>query len=471
MNLKKSHVWTVLVLLLTLVGVTTACGLLPTIYTDNPDDGRHISCDVPPAAGQSLSLDAINISLNIDGSESMPGYLANGRGRYIETIKLLDRTFSLDTSGLNSSVEYYRIGGFNKEKIGRSVFLEAIEPGFYYDRRRVTSELAAAITPPKEGKELLVLITDLYQNEGDVTKLNKKIAENYLNQNRKGYAAGILAIRSEFEGRVFVVGSRGNDYNFSYDTEGKPPEKFRPFYVIFLGPYQHILHYFEKLKRDGGESIANSEFTIFSPNNIVSELSVIGEPKDSDKPIPGLSRPSSLNNGRVAIELPRKQPIELLEITDSSQEEIPINYQVNLPTLNEYTLPPSRDSIQAQISESEFFDDSTKEFRSSSLPNSMEFSNWKVDGNNELSFTTTIKPGELPQPNVYFFQVDVVANGLGEQDWWQEWNWNEGIDGREDGWKTHNLDNFLLGLKSITTDLMADNPLQIARFCYAVQKN
>lgn len=468
MNSTKTIVWKIPVLLFMLIGVTTAC--IPKTYND-------LSCDVPSAVGQSPSSDAppepINISLNIDGSESMPGYLTNSVSRYVKTIQLLDRTFSV-----SDLVEYYRVGGPEKQNINRSKFLEATTERFYR-QDRVTSNLSGAIVPQKEGKELLVLISDLYQDRGDVTTVNQKIREHYLN--KEGYAAAILAIRSEFNGTVYVVGSNREDFKFPYDTEGKPIEEFRPFYVIFLGPYEHILYYFNKLKRDGGELIKNSEFTIFSPSNIINDLSVIGELTNPDEPIPGLRRPFSLNNGKVAIELPESQAIELLEIDGNFQEEIPINYKVRLPILNKYTLPPSVNSIQAKISESKFFDESKKELIAPSkestiskkIPNSMqfEFSNWVVDENNpELYFTTTIKPSELPQPNVYFFQVDVLANGLGEQDWWQKWNC-ENRNCENDGSKTHNLEHFLLGLKSITTDLMENNPIKLARLCYAIQKN
>ncbi|MDE5078971.1 MAG: hypothetical protein O4751_12110, partial [Trichodesmium sp. St2_bin6] len=370
-------------------------------------------------------------------------------------------------------VEYYRVGGPEKQKISRSKFLEAIKEGFYYEDR-VTSNLTGAIVPQKEGKELLVLITDLYQNQGDVTAVNKKIRQHYLN--KEGYAAGILAIRSEFNGKVYVVGSNRDNFNFPYNTEGKPIENFRPFYVIFLGPYKHILYYFKKLKRDGGELIKNSEFTIFSPSNIINDLSVMGELKNPGKPIPGLKRPFSLNNGKVAIEFPKRKEFELLEIIPNFSKEIPIEYKVNLPILNEYTLPPSANSIKAQISESKYFDESTTEFISSEaimakkLLNSMQFSNWEVGKNRELSYTNTIKPNELPQANIYLFKVDVVANGLGEQDWWQNWNC-EDRDCENDGSKTHNLEHFLQGLKSLTNDLMENNPIVLARLCYGIQKN
>ena len=463
MNSTKITRWKIPLLLFMLIGITTAC---------IPETIEDLSCDPPTMTDKSLSLDAppepINISLNIDGSESMPGYLTNGASRYIKTIQLLDRTFSI-----SDLVEYYRVGGPEKQKISRSKFLEAIKERFYYEDR-VTSNLTGAIAPQKEGKELLVLITDLYQNQGDVTAVNKKIRQHYLN--KEGYAAGILAIRSEFNGKVYVVGSNRDNFNFPYNTEGKPIEKFRPFYVIFLGPYKHILYYFEKLKRDGGELIKNSEFTIFSPNNIINDLSVMSELKNPGEPISGLKRPFSLNNGKVAIEFPKRKEFELLEIIPNFSKEIPIEYKVNLPILNEYTLPPSANSIKAKISESKYFDESTTEFISSEaimakkLFNSMQFSNWEVGKNRDLSYTNTIKPNELPQANIYLFKVDVVANGLGEQDWWQNWNC-EDRDCENDGSKTHNLEHFLQGLKSLTNDLMENNPIVLARLCYGIQKN
>ena len=55
---------------------------------------------------------------------------------------------------------------------------------------------AAIISPEKEQKKMTVIITDLQQNSGDVTKLNKVINDTYYNIDNRDYAVGIWAIKS-----------------------------------------------------------------------------------------------------------------------------------------------------------------------------------------------------------------------------------------------------------------------------------
>ena len=116
-----------------------------------------------------------------------------------------------------------------------------------------------------------VIITDLYQKDSDITKVNLEIKNNYLNSNLvdKGYAVGVMAIKSEFQGTVYTELSSTSQ--FSYNTQGKKPLQYHPFYVIFLGKYSDIDTYFTKLIKNGGELLQDSKLVIFSPRSILKE--------------------------------------------------------------------------------------------------------------------------------------------------------------------------------------------------------
>ncbi|MEG4505654.1 hypothetical protein QUA81_20105 [Microcoleus sp. F6_B4] len=434
---------------------------------------KNFTCDLPTSANSQVSQsDPINLAIHVDGSGSMLGYVANNTSRYVKTLELLDRIIALGGSSSKSIIKYYRTGEGSK-KIDRSDFLKAQKPEFYDGSNPqfpdVASGLATAITPPQKGEQLFVMVSDLDQNGGDVTRLNQKIKEIYLNPQKKGYAVGIVAIRSEFKGKVYVADKTRQ--NFDYDTEGKKNEDLRPFYIMFLGPYQDIANYFEKLKREGGQVLDGSQFMIFSPNNIVSEISYLSSPK---QPLPqDLKQPSSLNDGQVAVEVNDGKKIQLLEIEKNSSQELPINYNVAFTSLS-HTLPIDASSIESTF-KIKVFDISDKDFKEKneqSLKSFLKISDWQIDNNNKtLSFVTKISPSQVSEPGVYWFTVDVTAKNLQEPAWWKEWDFDPKRDKTDDGSKTNNLVNFLRGLKTITTELMQDDPPMIGHFCYAIQKN
>ncbi|MEG3845347.1 hypothetical protein QT971_05355 [Microcoleus sp. herbarium19] len=436
---------------------------------------KDFTCDdLPTSANSQVSQsDTINLAIHVDGSGSMLGYVANDTSRYVQTLELLDRTIALGGSSSKSTIEYYRTGKGSK-KITRSDFRKAQKPEFYDGSNPqfpdVASGLATAITPSQKGEQLFVMVSDLDQDGGDVTNLNQKIKETYLNQQKKGYAVGIVAIRSEFQGKVYIADKTRQD--FSYDTEGKKNENLRPFYVMFLGPYQDIANYFEKLKREGGQVLDGSQFMILSPNNIVSEISYLSSP---EQPLPqDLKQPSSLNDGQVAIEVNDDKKNQLLEIEKDSSQELPINYKVAFTSLS-HTLPIDASSIESTF-KIKVFDRFNKQFEEKSndqsLKSFLKFSDWQIDNNNKtLSFVTKISPSQVSQPGVYLFTVDVTAKNLQDPAWWKEWDFDPKRDKTDDGSKTNNLVNFLRGLKTITTELMQDDPPMIGHFCYAIQKN
>lgn len=434
---------------------------------------KDFTCDPPTSANSQVSQsDTINLAIHVDGSGSMLGYVANDTSRYVQTLELLDRTIALGISSSKSTIEYYRTGKGSK-KITRSDFRKAQKPEFYDGSNPqfpdVASGLATAITPSQKGEQLFVMVSDLDQDGGDVTNLNQKIKETYLNRQKKGYAVGIVAIRSEFKGTVYIADKTRQD--FSYDTEGKKNEDLRPFYVMFLGPYLDIANYFEKLKREGGQVLEGSQFLIFSPNNIVSEISYLSSPQP---PLPqDLKQPSSLNDGQVAVEVNDEKKNQLLEIEKDSSQELPINYKVAFTSLS-HTLPIDASSIEStfKIKVFDISDKNFKEKNNQSLKSFLKISDWQIDNNNKtLSFVTKISPSQVPEPGVYWFTVDVTAKNLQEPAWWKEWDFDPKRDKTDDGSKTNNLVKFLRGLKTITTELMQDDPPMIGHFCYAIQKN
>ncbi|MCP2728044.1 hypothetical protein [Limnofasciculus baicalensis] len=430
----------------------------------------NLTCDVSLPNSQPPKSDNMTIAIHVDGTPSMDGYVKNTSSRYVQTIELLDSILATAGSRSQSLLQYYRLGT-TTQPITREQFRQAELPRFYDGSNpnfplESVSQIESAIAPPDNGDKLTVIITDLYQKEADTTLLSQKIKEHYLNSQKKGYAVGLLVLRSEFNGTIYDVGIGGD--KFTYNTEGKEPEKWHPFYVIFIGSYSDITYYFDKFAklRDKEDLPKDSQLVIFS-TSIVSQLSHIeGSPQLPSQ----LNSPMSLNDGNVAVEV-NNEPIELLEIDKNESEEFPLKYSVPFKPLS-HTLPLESNSLETKI-QIQTFDTFDKEFKESTDPQlqkAIDIGEWKLSDSQKLDFTTKIRSNNFQQPGVYFFQVEVLAKDLEEPSWWKDWNSSENS---QDGSKTHNLLKFLGELKTITTDLMnseGNKPI-IGRFCYGIQKN
>lgn len=429
----------------------------------------------PSAKPSTAPSNSLAVSIQVDGSSSMLGYVSDPNSRYVQTLKLLDETLSLAGK---TPVQYYRSGN----PIARGDFRKAQLPAFYNGTQfpDVSVPIQDLVSAPIERDSLLVIVTDLDQASGDVTLLTRKIQETYLNSQNPEAAIGIWAIKSEFAGTVYVQGQQTLK-KFPFPNE-KSSEEFRPFYVIFLGHHDEIIKIIKDLKKREKDLFENSEIAIFSRNNFVQNTATLDrsvkEQPSEEKALLGKWNLSS-NGAEVQA---KDEKSQLWKIPGTSTEKITISDSVPVEML-ENTVPIDVNSIdlvktiEAPNKFTKAFEDSTKVYKDDSdLREAIEIAGWNLDTENqnnprELTFETTIQPDKFPEPGIYLFSIDIVARDLQEQPWWEEWNWKVGRDQENDGSKTNNLLPFLRGLKKITTDLMAENPPKIGRFCYAIEKN
>ena len=409
----------------------------------------------------------------------MLGYVNDSNSSYVQALKILDRTLSLSDLRSNTSIEYYR----SSNPITRSDFRKAQRPLFYDGNNskfpNISVPIQEFIPPPGEKDTLLAIVTDLDQADGDVTILLQKIKATYLNKDKKGYAIGIWAIKSQFKGEVFV--QKPNFIERFPFPNAESADTNRPFYVIFVGLYQDISRYFENLANNNN-LLDESELVIFSPSNIVKNISYLD--KDINKQLSEAqvsSQPWRLKYKNAKIQA-QDENSQLWEIPSLQTDKINIEDSVNLELLD-YTLPMKVNSIKVEP-DIEVFNKFYKEFvksnelmeDDSSLKSAMQLGQWSINNNDitnaqeQLSFVSTIQPDKFPEPGIYLYKFDVVAKNFQEQEWWDDWSWKAGRDSNLDGSKTHNLLNFLRGLKTITNSLMKENPPIIGHFCYAIQK-
>ena len=395
----------------------------------------------------------------------------NANSHFAQAISLLDSVVSLGRHSRpeKPSIEHYRIGEKTTQAISDAQYQKAKFPEFYTGKTSefppVTSQIDVAIENPEGEDQLLILITDLDQQGSDRNKLNKKIENTYFNRQLPGNAVGILGIKSEYNHTVYSVDSRLYQ-NFTYTTQGKEPEAFRPFYLIFLGHYQDIIHYVDKMKQKEPNLFNNSEFSIFYPNKLTTNIASFSNNLPSLPP--DLDRPSSLQKDQVAVEVstPPYEKIEIHKRIDNSKP----NIKYSLPfTPLKYSLPINSNSIttQTEISTYNYTKENFTANNSNDLKQVINFTDWEITDNN-LNFTNTLDIDSIPEPGIYIFKVNAIVNSFQEESWWKEWDWTSRID-NQDGSKTHNLLNFMKNLKQTTTDLMEEP--SIGYFCYAIQKN
>lgn len=433
-----------------------------------------LACESPPINKPSSKSKNLKVAIHVDGTPSMQGYVSNSvESRYSQTLKALDETARLNSK----AVEYYRLGT-TSSPITRDKYRQATEPRFYSGGSSfpllTVGQIEAAINSPESKEILSVIVTDLYQKNSDITTITERIKKYYLNNNNDSdYAVGIIAIKSEFNGRIFLEDNRNS--SITYQTTANKPQQYHPFYLIFLGRYSDISNYFDRLANNNNtkEAIEQGGVVIFSPDYLLQNTVTLAE--YPDLPISeDIVRPVSLNDGEVAIEN-KDQPLEMLEIDKREQDNLNLKYNVQLKHLK-HGLKIESKKIKTNF-EYKKFDSFDKSFKNasqiSSLTKNLAVKDWAIDKTNEdLSFNLSINSSKI-DPGVYLFNIDTIAQGLQSQSWWQEWNGSSQDILNGEGWKTYNLARFLEQMKNITTEVMLSGNEQskIGRFCYAIQRN
>ncbi|MEN3332418.1 MAG: hypothetical protein V7641_1783 [Blastocatellia bacterium] len=213
-----------------------------------PDDPN----DHFPEISNTLAVDVF-----LDATLSMKGFLVPGVLSYYEqTLPLLESAVGKGWEGGHTT--FYRFGSHIAPIAGRA-HVEATQPGFYTNPEYFQKTFIENVIDYANVDHLTIIATDLFQNEVDVNLLTGKLKEKYLTKN---LAIGILGIKSEFAGPIYDVGVK--NYTFEYNSGSSQPDRFRPFYLLILGTYADVEHYYEKLEVSGLKDFPVKNFIIFS---------------------------------------------------------------------------------------------------------------------------------------------------------------------------------------------------------------
>lgn len=430
------------------------------------------SPDLPPVS------DKLAARIYFDATLSMQGFVVPDSTRYTQICPYLE---SVIVSGWDDeTVDFFRFGE-QVEDIDRDTYLQSGYADFYEDENiyretfiqkiidyedqlasdsitenitpeesteiespNTSEESTEAITLPEEvnndKKEhhLVVIVTDLFQDRGDINRLVVELKEKYI---KKGLEVGLFGLRSQFDGMVYDIGI---DQEPLSHRSTQDPQTFRPFYLLVLGRHANIAHYFDRLKANG---FPEANTIIFSQYLVSPLLSF----EDA-----AIKPPENLNNDTIT----GNPDPRLKEFRVTTKGE-PSKISATL----EYVLLPHVMSFDSNTLEAFVVVEHTpiEEIKKGPDPQkclNVQSTLSKNGDSNELSVEFNLSSSL--QNAVYFYEV-TLGPGIDSYQapgWCSNWDMGE----TRDGSRTLNLVNFVRDLSQVTARM--HHP-KIARFhCY-----
>ncbi len=491
-----------------LASIVLSSSLLASCQSRKPEE--VLSCDLPSLQNTTITNNNnsnLDVSINVDGSDSMLGYVTVPNNNYMRTLELIANGF-IKTNQVN--VTYQRIG--DEQPLTRNQFRRDATSRAFYDSnddsyKSVSSPIQSAITPPSNGKnKITVIVTDLEGDDGG--KVSEVLAQHYLNKRPENndYTVGIWAVKSEFQGNIYNPNT--GKVKFTYNTDGKQVDSYRPFYVLFIGKYQDIANYFDEFKKLDNQIQGNDKMFILPTRNSLINPITLGTltERKNNATLPEnnqLQRFSALEDNQVVVTRvnDKSEPYELLEIVDENEPQPQIDYSVSfLPKkdLEEYSLlindgnlttqkklftfqennqTPQQSQSQSEAENNQTMPKIPQEktyFQvnsSNSLQRGLVIEDLQINNQAQtLDFTTTIDLNSLSNSQIYLFEIDLLLNDITSLDWWSDWSFDN-RSGSLDGAKTQNLSLFMNKLKSLKLQTLQNDNQEtvIGRLCFGLQ--
>ena len=437
--------------------------------------------DTPDITPGDIS-DRLVARIYFDATLSMQGFVVPDSTHYTQICSSLE---SVIVSGWkDETVNFFRFGE-KVEPIDRSTYLQAGYESFYEQahifrktyieevirheeqfvkvrgeagntpedetERNVNDtpeDVTEGITPKEPEEELVIIVTDLFQDDSDITLLIDHLKEKYI---KKGREVGLFGLRSQFDGTVYDIGI-GEGSSLRYRSNPGNPETFRPFYLLVLGKHADIAHYFDRLKLNG---FSEAETIIFSRYLVNPLLSFDGAK------IEGLE---NLIRDTIA-----EKPDSRLKEYRIRQRDRPSKISAKM----KYELLPHAMPFDSNIFEptiivehNRYNSDRRKEI-SQAAQNCLEVTSTFANNGNgdELIVDFELDSRVLPRRTVYLYKAALRPKNDTYQvpEWCSGWDMGTGRNGA----KTLNLVNFVDGLTDIA---VSEHQPKIAQFYFYVEK-
>ena len=430
-----------------------------------------------PLPGLPPVSDRLVARIYFDATLSMQGFVAPSSTHYTRICPYLE---SVIVSGWrDETVSFFRFGE-RVEPINRNTYLQVGDESFYQTDIGIKTYIEKIIEnedpfkPPMEGSNtfedrteidvnnipeegtktdstesrLVVIVTDLFQDNGDINRLVPELKEKCI---KKGVDVGLFGLRSQFDGTVYDIGI-GEGSSMPHRSSPGDTKTFRPFYLLALGKYADIAHYFDRLIANG---FSEAETIIFS-RYLVSPLLSFDGAKIED-----------LEN-LIGDTIAKKPDSRLKEYRIRNKKE-PSKISAKM----KYELLPHAMSFDSNIFDSSPDvehnrpnSDRKKEISQAAKECLGVTSTSAKNGNgNELIVDFELDSRVLPRRTVYLYKVALhpKIDTYQVPEWCSEWDMGTGRNGA----KTLNLVNFVDGLTDIA---VSEHQPKIAQFYFYVEK-
>ena len=409
-----------------------------------------------------------------DATISMEGFVFQDSTKYTQICPYLE---SVILSGwIDGKAVFYRFGE-QVESIDRYTYLQAGTRDFYNNTRinretlieRVIyheekldsnqvsenniledteeiSEEPEVVNSLSDGNRLIVIVTDLFQDRRDINLLVSKLRDKYI---KKDLEIGLFGLRSQFQGTVFDTGY--DDRPLPYQSNPEDPESYRPFYLLVIGRYANIAHYFDRLKENGFD---DAETIIFSRYLVSPLLSFDGMVDKTDNLNRKIINPKHSQN-------PRLKQYEIVDNSEPASISAKLEYKP-LPHAMSFDVDTFEVSIITKCS-----DEGESKLAKAKASLKVIPTLSKNNDSNELNVEFSLDSQSLPRKAVYLYEVTLSPNvdTFQAPEWCSKWDMGD----ERYGAKTLNLVNFVRDL-SLVTARRKPHP-QIAKFyCYVKKR-
>ena len=416
---------------------TAKCDALPDIKTNFP----------------ALTKDkAIIVEIYLDSTLSMQGFTNTETFSYYQQIIPLLES-AVIKNWKNSTIIFNKFGDANKsedkkksgdkvENLSGRKFLEANKSAFYSDASRKTLIENAIETANVDN--LSIILTDLFQDNADINPLVEKIKDKFI---INGKAVGIMAVKSQFKGFIYDVGSK--NYKFQYPTSGD--SALRPFYILAFGSHSDITAYFDTLENSGLKDFPEKNRIIFSPF-LTNQPAAFSNSKIIDtKNVNDVSGVLVKSNGNVAAYKELKVVNGKKPATFTAQ--LPFEKLPNTIDFGTQLEPEIESWTCRKIENNESNQNNGLPFAANpNVKDALDISSSFVDANT-IEFNLTIHTEKFDNNEVNCFRILLRPKEFALPEWTDGWNMtDEQIDEwyknptSFDGSKTYNLKRFIQDL-------------------------
>ncbi len=210
---------------------------------------------------------SIKANIYVDATTSMAGFASNRDSVYNSFLNDLEGAIIAGCK--NANIGFYKFGTKTKE-LERNQFRTFADQTFYSERGIFEKTNINAVINAMDSTQVNIIVTDLFQSDGDVNAMIKSIKEGCF---AKGIYMGILGIKSDYSGKIYDA----KVPSFPFKSEKGNEETYRPFYALIFGDKNNIERLFEQLKANKG--VKEDNFILIS-KYIVNKFAVSSLTKD-----------------------------------------------------------------------------------------------------------------------------------------------------------------------------------------------